>query len=311
MSPMPRTRIIIAAVCLGLIAAVLTYVYVKRAGEAARPMPVVVAQQDIASGAVVKAGMLTIKSFPIGKLPPGAIQNEASVEGMVALEDIKAGEPITVKKLGPGNRLAYRVPPMMRAVTVALDPIIGVGGFIKPGDHVDVVATFKVNDGTITKTVLQDVLLLATGSELLPREVSPEGRYESKSETVPNATLAVTPMDAEKLILAENRGKLRLTLRNAEDTSYVSTRGITSRAVIGNVPPDVPEKKSPSYPPPVRTATVSRTTGMLVPPAGPGPILSGFEQLPTVGSEQQPEVEEGKKIQIIRGTKLEETVVPE
>lgn len=310
MSPMPRTRMIIAAVCLGLIAAVLTYVYVKRAGEAARPVPVLVAQQDIASGAIVKAGMLTIKSFPVGKLPSGALQNEASVEGMVALENIKAGEPITVKKLGPGNRLAYRVPPMMRAVTVALDPIIGVGGFIKPGDHVDVVATFKVNDGTVTKTVLQDVLLLATGSELLPKEVTPERRQDAKSETIPNATLAVTPMDAEKLILAENRGKLRLTLRNAEDTSYVSTRGITSRAVIGNVPPDVPEKKSPS-PPPVRTTTVSRTTGTLLPPVGPGPVLSSFEQLPTLGSEQRSEVEEGKKIQIIRGTKLEETVVPE
>jgi pilus assembly protein CpaB len=193
------------------------------------------------------------------------------------------------------------VPAFMRAVTVALDPIIGVGGFLKPGDHVDVVATFEVNDGTVTKTVLQNVELLATGSEVTAEEINPKTGRMTGSKAQPNATLAVLPTDAEKLILAESKGKLRLTLRRPDDVSFTRMKGVTGRDVIGVVPPDAPEKPVDN----LLQATLAGSVGQPVAvqqPTAPAPAAPA-----KAGSKPAA----GKRIQIIRGAEVEETVVPE
>lgn len=299
MNQIPRRRVIAAALCLALVTAGLVYVYMRNLERQAQvAVLAAAAKQEIASGTIVSADMVEMREFSASMLPPAAAVNVESVVGMIALEPIEVDAPISRRQVGPAHRLAYRVPPLMRAVTVALDPIIGVGGFIKPGDHVDVVATFNVNNGTVAKTVLQDVELLATGSQLVAKEVEPETGREAKPQTIPNATLAVTPYDAEKLILAENRGKLRLTLRGADDRSFVSSKGTTSRAVMGLVPPDVPEKP--------RASAAARPQAAQGPaPALPwqiGPISAAGTAL---GSES------GKRIQVVRGTELEETVVAE
>ena len=295
MAQMPRRRVIALAVCLGIVTAALVVVYLnKQARLAQASAQAVAARQDIVSGAVIKRGMVEIRTFPRNALLPGAADKLESVVDMVALQPIEAGKPISQNQVGPAHRLAYRVPPLMRAVTVALDPIIGVGGFIRPGDRVDVIATFTVGSGAVTKTVLQNVELLATGKEVVATEIEPETGKESKPTEIPNATLAVWPMDAEKLVLADSRGKLRLALRGAEDTSFISTRGVTSRSVVGVVPPDVPEKRPVAQ----RAAAASAS--------GPG-IPWQIGSLP--GGAAVPEA--GKKIQVVRGTKVEETIVPE
>jgi len=297
MAQMPRRRVIAAAICLGIVTTALVVVYLQKQGQLAHAsVQAVAAKSEIASGALIKRGMVEIRSFPRDVLPPSVALTEDSVVGMVAIEPIEAGRPISQKQVGPARRLAYRVPPLMRAVTVALDPIIGVGGFIKPGDRVDVIATFTVGGGTKTTTVLQDVELLATGKEVVATEVEPETGKEGKPTEIPNATLAVMPADAEKLVLADSRGKLRLALRGAEDTSFISTRGITSRQVIGIVPPDVPEKR-----PAAQRAVAAR-------PAGSEPGIP-WQIGPLPGGAAVPEA--GKKIQVVRGAKVEETVVPE
>ncbi|HUV06065.1 MAG TPA: Flp pilus assembly protein CpaB [Armatimonadota bacterium] len=297
MAQTPRRRVIALAIILGIATSAFIVMWLKKQAHLAQvPVEAVAATSEIASGAVINAGMVTIRTFPREMVPPGALAGTESVIGMVALEQIKAGSAISQKQIGPARRLAYRVPPLMRAVTVALDPIIGVGGFIRPGDHVDVIATFNVGQGTVTKTVLQDVELLATGREVVAVEIEPETGKQGKPIEIPNATLAVTPADAEKLVLADSRGKLRLALRGAEDASFISTRGVTSRQVMGIVPPDVPEKGSAAP----RVASAA--------PAASGPgIPWKIEPLP--GGAVAPEA--GKKVQIVRGTKLEETIVPE
>jgi len=302
MNQMPRTRVIAAAVCLAAVAALLMYVYLaKQAREAHAPVRVVVARHDIATGTIMNAGMVETRSLPRDILPPDPAINAEAVEGQVALTPLPAGRAISMRQIAAKSRLSHIIPPFMRAVTVALDPIIGVGGFLKPGDHVDVIATFQVNDGTLTKTVLQDVELLATGAEVVA-EPSTGGGTPEKAKTQPNATLAVNPMDAEKLILSEAKGKLRLALRRADDASFVRTRGVTGRQVMGIVPPDAPERVRASSAPAPRPAA-SRPIMRETPPL---PWQIGPVEGPSAASQL-----EGRKVQVVRGTKIEETVVSE
>jgi Flp pilus assembly protein CpaB len=203
-----------------------------------------------------------------------------------------------------------------------LDPVVGVAGFIRPGDHVDVIATFTIEEGTVTKTILQDVELLATGAHASANQSANTGDNTARSSDQPNATLLVLPTQAERLILADEKGKIRLALRRADDKAVAKTRGVTGRAVIGPVPPDAPQNRQiarmfqpvprqpdmnallirfrqsvasrePVYPRPVRVAPV----------INPAPQNAG----PTAA--KKPEQE--RHIQIIRGTKVEDAVVAE
>lgn len=308
MKQMPRNRVLAAALCLAAVAAILVYAYMSRLSDESRqPVAVVAASKDIPARTIITQDMVRVNDFPRKLIPPNAAVSIDSVVGKVALQTIKEGNPISMNQLAPRGAalgLSYAVPPLMRAVTVALDPIIGVAGFLKPGDHVDVVATFDVNDGTITKTVLQDVELLAIGSQVVEGEIDPGTGKPAKPQTQPNATLAVTPQDAEKLILAESKGKLRLTLRYYGDQAKVISKGITSRQLIGYVPPDVPEKTS-------STVTVRPAVSRPSPPpiVRESPPIYSIPPLPTTQTTVQEEP--GKKVQVVRGTKIEEVVVSE
>src|SRR5690606_36281457 len=105
--------------------------------------------------------------------------------------------------------LTFSIPPDKRAVSVGVNEVIGVAGFVKPGDRVDVLATFDRNFSgqDMTTTILQDVQVLATAQET---ESDPE-----KAEVTTTVTLAVSLDEAERLTLAEERGTLRLVLRPA------------------------------------------------------------------------------------------------
>lgn len=311
MRQMPRSRYIAAGLCLALVVAFLVYVLLsKQVSEESRLQAVVAAKESIPARQVITGDMVMMKSFPRKQIPPGAAVSTEAVIGQVALQPIKKGDPISMGQLAPKGAalgLSYAVPEGMRAVTVALDPIIGVAGFLKPGDHVDVLATFEVGETSITKTVLQNVLLLATGSEIAQGKIEPGGK-QAKAEAQPNATLAVTPTDAEKLILAESKGKLRLTLRPSGETSYVVSKGVTSRQLIGYVPPETTSR------PPASQVSVSPAVQRSV-LTGPPPIIRETSRaqltpmLPPLRAESEKEV--GKKVQVVRGTKIEEVVVPE
>ena len=296
MRQITKGKVLAAALVLGVITAILVYSYLARQTRIAQAnVQVVIADREITRGTIIEAEMLRTTALPKDAVQPGTATALEMVVGMVAKDRFGPGEAIALAGILPRNRLSYIIPPFMRAVTVALDPIIGVGGFLKPGDHVDVVATFNVNNGTVTKTVLQDVELLAAGAEI----VAVEGAKGEKPVTQPNATLAVMPTDAEKLILAESKGKLRLTLRGPDDVSFVTTRGMTGRALMGSVPPDAPQPAAyapPSYHPPTTTTF--------------GPPMRGTEM--GIGPLPLPAtVKPEKTVMVIRGTKVEEAVVNE
>jgi Flp pilus assembly protein CpaB len=165
----------------------------------------------------------------------------------------------------------------MRAITIPLDPVSSVAGFLKPRDHVDVIGTFDAGENTsVTKIVLPDVLLLATGAQLLPNqtaaEVNPNMSNDNSAPAaptgtvaapveIPNATVEVSPIDADKLIIAMAKGKLQLALRSADDQTIANVPEIRSTAVtgvmLGSNP--APEERSPipiSAPPIPTTNTV-------------------------------------------------------
>lgn len=301
-----RTKVLITAAIMGLLTAGLVYLFLTRQAKAAsRPTPAVVARENIPIGSIIDVDMVEVKELPRNEIPPDAATGPEMVIGRVAAVEIGRGQIVRISSIAPKSRLSQRIPQSMRAVTVGIDPVTGVGGFLEPGDHVDVIGTFNVDGGTLTKVVLQDVLLLATGTQVIADQVAPpSGQQPSLPQAQPTATLAVTPDQAQVLILAASKGKLTLALRRYGDQTRTGMAGITGRAITGVVPPDVPPKETkpatqPSAaPPPATQPVAAQPPGQQTKPqAAPTP-------------KPKPPAPKTRKITIIRGTKVEEVEVP-
>jgi pilus assembly protein CpaB len=169
--------------------------------------------------------------------PPGCFSDGDSLVGRVAILPIKANEPILESRLAPASiktgGVAAVVSQKKRAVAVKVDKVIGVSGFIHHGNRVDVLVTIPTGKNSaepipITKTVLENILVLAVGPEL-----EKKGKDEKPSD-VDVITLEVTPEEGEKLALAASEGKLQLALRNFSDTENVLTRGVTIPGLLAS-----------------------------------------------------------------------------
>jgi pilus assembly protein CpaB len=297
---MTRRAVVLAALCAGLLAALLAYVFLQRqsvrAAEMSQPVTVVVAAQDIPARTMIEPGMVYETQKPVGALPANCAVSVREVMGRVTTAALATDEPVrrsVVSPLTASLGLAYVVPEGMRAVAVALDPIIGVAGFLKAGDRVDVLATFAVDKLSVTKTVLQNVELLAIGPEVVPEETKGSASEKAgRPKEQPNATLAVTPQQAEKLILAEAEGKLRLVLRRAGDESWVSLQGVRIDALTGIRPGST--TKAAAAPAPAPRASAAPPPAWSV----PRPFVSSSKVEPLSGVD-----ESGVVVETIRGTK--------
>jgi len=307
MGKLTRRMVMLAALCAGLLAAVLAYAFLSRekaaADERTQPVRIVVATQDIPVRTVIEPGMVREATRPVMTVPPNTATSVREVIGQVTVAALKPEGPVERAAVAPRTAslgLAYVVPEGMRAVTVALDPIIGVAGFLKAGDHVDVLATFDVDKVSVTKTVLQDVELLAIGPEVVPEEVNkPNPEKNARPKEQPNATLSLVPGDAEKLILAESKGTLRLTLRPMGDTVKVALAGVRSDNLIG-----------------LRAASsaVARPTAHVMSTGYVPPMISGGYGLGSSLAQPQPvtfndrvkisqkELEQPRTVETVRGT---------
>jgi pilus assembly protein CpaB len=240
-----RRNVLLLAVAMAAATTFVAYLFLTRqqvqalSGPATQTM-VVLAREQVRPLEVLRPDQFTVKQMRADGVPRDAVATPGDLKGKVALVTMLPGQIVTERQIATKSSdlgLAYAVKPPLRAVTVALDPIIGVAGFPKPGNHVDVLATFTTDAaGTVTRTVLQDVEILALGSESQPKEVDPNTGQTSKAKETPTATLAVLPGEAEKLILAENRGKLRLALRGVDDKTYVARTMTKEVAVVGVAP---------------------------------------------------------------------------
>jgi len=140
--------------------------------------------------------------------------------------------------------LSATIPEGMRALSVAVNEVVGVAGFVIPGTMVDVLVTGSVVGGrdqsNITRTILENVRVLAAGQKI-------EQDREGKPQTVPVITLLVTPADAAKLAMASTEGKIQLALRNTIDTKMVNPPPVLQAALFAGVAPP-PRRAVPAKP---------------------------------------------------------------
>ncbi|ACL66341.1 Flp pilus assembly protein CpaB [Anaeromyxobacter dehalogenans 2CP-1] len=188
---------------------------------------VVVAQVDIPVATPIKPEWLGVVPWPVTALPPGAASEPAALVGQVAIVPITRGEAVLPSKLataGARSGLATLLPAGMRAVAVRVDDVVGVAGFLHPGDRVDVIVTMQPREGVpyTSKIVLQNVKVLAVGQHLELR-----GKDAEKPNPVTVATLMVTGDESERLALSASKGQLLLSLRALGDEELVDTKGIT------------------------------------------------------------------------------------
>lgn len=233
----------------------------------------VVAAADLPIGTKLNATQLKVASWPKESRPQGSYADTAPVVDRVVVRQIAAGEAVTEQKLLPkdikagAGMMTYVVPEGHRAVTVGVNEVAGVAGFLSPNNHVDVVLSTQIPHSAppenISKIVLQDVPILATG------QIATEQK-DGKPVVVPTVTLDLTPEDAEKLILASTKGSLQLLLRNVIDNKPTETKGATITKVLGGVersaPPAAPKKSGKPAP---RTAVKVAPVRQAPPPPPP------------------------------------------
>lgn len=196
---------------------------------------VVVAASDLSMATKLQPEMLAVIDWPMASRPGGTVKDPKELEGRVVNASIVKGEPILLSKIATGDgksALSTVLPAGMRAVSVRVDDVIGVAGFIHPGDHVDVIVTMIPQTQTgnappMSKIILQDIKVLAVGKEL-------ESRTKDPQKPVPAtvATLMVDSEESEKLALAASKGQILLALRSGIDVEVVATSGIAPHALL-------------------------------------------------------------------------------
>jgi pilus assembly protein CpaB len=209
------------------------YLYLKGmpSAEATAPetVPVVVATKDMTFGTTLKDEHLKLVPFPKEAVPPGSYSSIDSVLSQTTKVFLGECEPVLKSKLSAiGGGLSVRVSPAMRAMSLNVNDVTGVSGFVLPGDRVDVIVTMDNVAGSnvaVTKTILQDVEVLAAG-------VKTENK-NNQHITVQTVTVLVGPEGAEKLALGVFQGKVHLALRNPVDHEVVAESKTDTRDVLG------------------------------------------------------------------------------
>jgi pilus assembly protein CpaB len=214
---------------------------------------------DIPLGSTINPNQVALSPWPKDNYPKDVVVDPKVAVGRTALRDFVRGEPVVESKLVPLNKasglLSLRVPPGMRAFSVKVNEVVGVGGFIVSDSRVDVVVTTSLSSRNqqdqFSKIVLEDIRVLAAGRETEQKD--------NKPVTVNTVTLAVTPEEAEKLALATNDGKIQLVMRNFADNTLVMTGGIDKGRLLSSFrsAPIAPAAGSPTEKKPRR---VSRKT---------------------------------------------------
>jgi pilus assembly protein CpaB len=229
---MRRKRTLLAlalAIVSGLVAGVATIRYLQDrptpllASESiAGTQPVAVAARDMGVGEVLKTEDVRLVDWPAGSVPAGYAGSIAEVLGRSLITEVSVNEPFMATKLADTGLfgLVPLIPAGMRALSVRVDEVVGVAGFVTPRTRVDVILTMTVPGGRdpTSKVILQNVQTLAAGQEI-------QQNAEGQPMTVTVVTVLVTPEEAEKLTLAASQGKIQMALRNTLDLETIETAG--------------------------------------------------------------------------------------
>lgn len=230
---------LVGATVSGLLAGYVALVYVSEEPTtlvAAVPsQTIVVAARDLPAGSILRREDVETVDWPGAAVPEGFATQAGEVVGRGLITDVKRNEALLDSKLAQkeaGGGLSITIPEGMRAVSVEVDEVVGVAGFVLPGTRVDVLVTVMPGTDrtrTTTRIILQNI-----------RAIAADQRYQQDIEGEPQyvtvVTLLVTPVQAEELTLAATEGRIQLALRNTLDSEEVQTPGrrITSLLAGGS-----------------------------------------------------------------------------
>jgi pilus assembly protein CpaB len=267
---------LVISLIVGLLAGGFVFSQFKKLAQA-KSIPtvmVVVTTRAIPLGTRLQAGDLHIVNWPAAQPVQGAFSKIDDCVNRAVITSMVPNEPLLEGKLAPkdgGSGLSATIPPGMRAVSVSVNDVIGVAGFVAPGTMVDVLVTGSMgSSGNVTRTILENVRVLAAGQKV-------EQEREGKPQTAPPViTLLVTPEEANALTMASTQGRIQLALRNTLDAARVDPPPVLQATLFGGAPAPV--------------ATVKKARAPEAPKVAPAP--------------------QGFNVEVIRGSKKEETEFP-
>jgi pilus assembly protein CpaB len=203
---------------------------------------IVAAANDMSPGVALSSKDVILIDWPSDVPLAGSFAKVDAVLGHPLIHALGAKEPVLARDLGlegSGIGLATKIPPGMRATAVRSNEIVGVAGFLYPGSHVDVLATYNLpgTSGSLTQTVLQDVEVLAAGQTIEP---DPQG----KPEQVNVVTLLLSPEDSQRLQLASTQGTIQFVLRNGTDKTNVDIHPTRVDQLVAAANPSAPPKSN-------------------------------------------------------------------
>jgi pilus assembly protein CpaB len=262
-----RLIFLVVGIILGLVAIAMVRSYITDKAEEAKKQAskaleklrqnqavVLVAKQDIPADTAIQPSMVESSIVPREYVSPQAATSLDSVSGMITVAPISRGEQINLNRLSAASQLSKRkdlasiTPVGKRAITVHIDNIADVSGLIKPGSNVDLIAVLPMPKAADSKKAaqqtifpaFQNVLLLAVGQEIDPNASALKGQQREKIEQV---TVALDPTEASILAFLQDQGKIRISLRSANDDRIEEVRPVTWESVLELMPALKPQEE--------------------------------------------------------------------
>jgi len=222
----------------------------------------VIASKDLPVGTVLKEEDVRLIAWPGDAIPVGLIRTKGEAVGRGVVTAVRFNEPFLESKLAPrgtGGGMPILITEGMRALSIRVDDVAAVAGFVIPGTRVDMLLTMTPQGSSepVTKAIMQNLQALAAGQSI---QVDAEG----KPQQVPVLTLLVTPEQAETLALASGQGRIQMALRNALDTLPIRTNGARLTTIMGGprsatAPAGIPGQVWRRTPPALPTAVAEET----------------------------------------------------
>ncbi|AHM56954.1 Flp pilus assembly protein CpaB [Peptoclostridium acidaminophilum DSM 3953] len=224
-------KMVLLSILLGLITTFAVYKYIDQIvseNDEAKFTKVWVATADIPAKTKITAEMVEKKGIKDDLIAKGAYTESDVVVGKYAIDNIAQGEQLIRDRVGNLEKsyFSYNIPKNQRAVTLEVDSVAGVADLIRPGDYVDLITYFGAKDpyNDVAKDMLQNVIVLAVDKDFT---IGKEPIVAEGSEGNRRITVAVNVWDAEKIVFAQDYGKVHLVLRNPDDKDIQETNGIT------------------------------------------------------------------------------------
>ena len=259
-----RTAVVVGvAVLLAAIASLGMYRIVQRMPSRTtdvKTIDVVVAQHPLTLGTRLTRDHVKVVRWPAETPVAGTFAKVEEVVDRGVIAAVSENEPLTTAKLAAleaGAGLPPSIPPGMRAISVKVNEVVGVAGFVVPGTRVDVMVTLQDRQkeaNTLTRIVVSNVQVLTAGTRY-DQEKAKDGA------PIPSTvvTLLVTPDDGERIALAASEGQIMLALRNPLDTDLTPTNGVRTAGLFGEAPAPAPKPvvKQKAKPATTEVATVA------------------------------------------------------